>query len=610
MELAIPLIAMAGLYIASNKHKSTSDYNSDEEYDEGFTDYKDLPNTNLHNVNYPTEFPVKSQELDNTEQLSHNNKYSGTAYTDKYFEKPHPKDIHDPKKWNNVGGKSSVTPTDESKFKSLNGDYVAEDYFSHNNMVPFFGRKNTGRDFKADENEGLMDNYLGKGSQQIEKQEQAPLFAPNDNYQWAHGTPNQSDFMQSRVNQGMKMSNVLPFKQETVGPGIGLGYNTEGSEGYNSGMLNREAWMPKNIDELRTNNHSKASGVALYGHEGPAISGITEMGSIGTMEKNRVERSFEMGPERLMTTTGAEKGNTLRPIQEDRYTNRQDTTSDYSGVATSQNPGMFVDGEYMPSTRTNLGAVPISAAASVGKGNITNKDYGANSQVSHMNNRSANHQVDYFGAVGGAIGSVISPLLDILRPSRKENTVGTLRPYQNPGSKVSQTYIFNPSDRPGPTIRETTENSKFHLNTGTGEMNKGGYTVTDVKPITNNRMNQSDHFYSGNASACDGTREVRPYDAEYRQRNNDIKSSTIDGRLIKGNMSMMNNHINMNTGDRTDKLSNKRAPAPVIATQSPGLDTMGRLQGKNELYNGMQADRSQGDILSALKKNPYALSIV
>ena len=605
MELAIPLIAMGGLYIASKQHKPMSDYNSDDECEEGFTD---LPNTNHPNVNFPKEYPIKSQDLDNTQQLSHNNKYEGSAYTDKYFGLTHPKDIYDPKRW--ATGKNVPTiPTQntENEYRSLAGDTVDGEYFSHNNMVPFFGRKITTRDFKANQNEGLMDNYLGKGSQQIDKKEQTPLFAPNDNYQWAYGTPNQSEFMQSRVVPGMKMSNVLPFKQETVGPGIGLGYDTEGSSGYNSGMMNREAWMPKNIDELRTNNHRKAAGVALYGYEGPANSIIKEQGTIGAMEKNRVDRTFEMGAERLLTTTGAEKGPTFRSIEVDRYTNRPETTVGYTGIATAQNPSMYVDGEYMPSTRNNLGSVPLSVPSFVGKGSITDADFGAKSQISYVNNRSANQQSDYFGAVGGAIGAVISPLLDVLRPSRKENTIGTLRPYQNAGSKVSQSYIFNPADRLGTTIRETTEQSKFHLNAGTNEMNKGGYTVSNVQPVINNRMTQSDFFYAGNASAGDGSRETRQYDAEYRQRNNDIKSSTINGRLVPGNMSIMNNKINMQTVDRTNQLSNTRAPVPVIPRQTTSLDTMGRIQGKPELS---QNNRQNYDVKSILKGNPYALSIV
>jgi len=594
MELMIPIVAMGGLYMISKQQN-----NRGEEVDEGFTGYQELPNTNLHNENYPDERPMETPELSNTEELTHNNQYEGTAYTDNYFSK---KGLVE----ENVGVKpNNVT----ERFTSLTGENVENDYFQHNNMVPFFGRKKTAPNFDANQNEGILDNYLGKGSQQIEKKEQSPLFAPNENYQWAYGAPNQSDFIQSRINNVNKMSNVLPFQQETVAPGIGLGYGTEGSNGYNSGMLNREEWMPKSVDDLRVKTNKKASGVGLFGHEGPASSAIKEMGTIGQMEKHRPERAFKMGQDRLMTTTGIEKGVTLRPIQEDRYTNRPETTVSYTGVAGAENKGTFVDGEYMPSKHVDLGSVPLSSAYAKGKGGATDGDYGVKSQVMYNNNRTVNQQTDYFGAVGGAIGSVISPLLDVLRPSRKENTIGTLRPYQNAGTKVPQTYVFNPADRPGPTIRETTENAKFHMNSGTNVLNKGGYTVANVQPISNNRMNQSDYFYAGNASAAEGTLEPRPYDAEYRQRNNDVKSSTIKGRMVPGNMAMLNHDVTLKSRDKTGQLTNKRAPIPVSASSTPGLDTMGRLQGKQKFESGVVNNRNGSELLESLKKNPYALSI-
>jgi hypothetical protein len=89
------------------------------------------------------------------------------------------------------------------------------------------------------------------------------LFEPNENYQWAHGAPNENDFYQSRVNASMKMANTLPFKQEQVAPGLGLGYNTQGGDGFNSGMMERDSWKPKTVDELRTDNNPRAGGISV-----------------------------------------------------------------------------------------------------------------------------------------------------------------------------------------------------------------------------------------------------------------------------------------------------------------------------------------------------------
>lgn len=180
MELAIPAVALGGLYLISQQQNNKKNA-------EGMVGYKDLPNTNTRNVNYPTSRPMENPELTMTEKLTHNNKYSGTAYQDTFFNQN-----------GTIAGTTSldeyrgsvdaIQSTNDQTYTSLTGQQVQGDYFSHNNMVPFFGSKNTARTVEQN-NESVLDNYLGKGSQSIEKKEQAPLFAPNENYQWAYGTP-------------------------------------------------------------------------------------------------------------------------------------------------------------------------------------------------------------------------------------------------------------------------------------------------------------------------------------------------------------------------------------------------------------------------------------
>ena len=609
MELAIPLVALSSLYFISKS-------NNNEESEEGFqtnnTTEMELPNTNIPNANYPSEIPIRDPALDITTKLAVDNKYNGESYTDKFFNLADPKNLLKNEHWQSKTG-MDCAPQELSggseDFIALSGQKVGCDYFRHNNMVPYFGSKVRSRKFEANQNEGLMDTYTGNGSQTIDKKEQAPLFAPNENYQWAYGAPNQSDFMQSRVNPSLKMANVVPFKQETVGPGLGLGYTTEGLGGYNSGMMERETWLPKTVDELRVNNHRKASGVSMIGHEGPASTHIKNRGELGRVEKKLPEKTFEWGSDRYFTTTGQEKAQTLRPIQEDRYTNRPETTTEYSGIAGGDSKTSYVEGEYMPSKNHELGAVPISAAAATGKGGARDSDFGAKSQVAYANNRSANKQDDYFGAIGGAIGSVVAPLLDVVRPSRKENTIGNLRPYSNATTNVPLSYVFNPADRPNTTIRETTENAKMHLNSGTKAFDKGAYGVTPNQPVINARMTQSDFYYAGNSSAQAGARGLRPHDAEYRQRNNEVKSSTIDGRMVPGNMSLMNNNQNIKCGDRVNKLSQNYVAGPTNF-RGPGQENLGQLQGKQQLYSGLGNDRMDTlDMKQMLQKNPYALSI-
>ena len=596
MELAIPGIALGLLYVVTNQNKKSENFTNKS---------NELPNTDFPNRNYPEEYPVTSRETDLTSKLSTVNKFdSGTGvYTDKYF---------NPTSVNNIIVDSYKSENKGASYYSLTGDKVDGSYFQHNNMVPFFGSHIRSRHVNENTNESVLDNYVGAGSQTITKKEVAPLFAPSENQQWAHGAPNMTDFYQSRVNPSMRMANVKPFADEKVAPGLGLGYTTQGADGYNSGMMHRETWMPKTADELRVDNNPKPTGFMLIGHEGPAMSKtpqISNADNIGLQQKYRPERAWEWGQDRLFTTVGAEKGNTLRSIEVDRETARQTSTTDYIGGAGYNNSAEYMPGEYMPSHNQQLGEVPISVANANGRNYATDADYGIKSKLAYPNNRSANHQESYFGLVSGSLGAAVAPLLDVLRPSRKSNVIGTLRPYQNPGTKVPESYIFNPADRPAPTIRETTEKSKFHMNIDRNQRG-GAYEVAAHQPIDNNRQTTGDFYYSGNAGAGAGTRQMKSYEAEYNQRNNDIKSLTVDGRMVPGNMKLMNGDINMRQVNRDDYLKNNRAVAGTMPYQSMDVANMGQLQGQNNLYQNIQADRNNGDVLNALKGNPYVLNHV
>ena len=596
MEIAVPLVALSGLYLISNQSKKTGSVNKYE----NFVNHESLPNTDIPNRNYPEEYPIRSNDIDQTSSLSKNNKFdSPSVYTDKYFNP----------NTNTLGSSETDygSNTPGSTYYSLTGKMVDSNYFQHNNMVPYFGSHLRTQHAGVNSNESVLDNMNGTGSQLFTKKEQSPMFSPHDSLQWAYGAPNNTDFVQSRMNVSARMANVNPFKQEQVAPGLGLGYTTEGAGGFNSGMAMREQWLDRGVDDLRVANKPKSTEHMLLGYEGAAIHSITTRGELGIMEKNRPDTSFEMGQDRLFTTA-VNKGPMLNSIPIDRYTTRPETTTSYSGIAGSQNPSIYVPGEYMPSHNIQLGEVPIGIANANGRYYANDGDYGIKSKVAYPNNRSVNQQDDYFGVVGGAIGAVIAPILDVIRPSRRENTIGTLRPYQNPGSTVSQSYIFNPADRPAHTIRETTENTKHNLGVNTNQ-HGGAYQVTQHQSVNTNRRTTDDYFYAGGSSAGERGREPRPYDAEYNQRNNDIKSSTIQGYMVKGNMSLLNSDMNIHSKAKESYLEQTRAIQPSMPYQTPDVGTFGTLQGSQSLYSNIQLDRNNSEVLSSLKSNPYALSV-
>jgi len=588
MELAIPLVALGGLYIISNQ--------SNRENFESINNKNKLPNVDVPNRNYPEEYPIKNAEDDLTTKLSTVNKYDGTAYTDKYFDQNYPSNII------NKG-----IDENNAKYYSLSGQKVDAGYFKHVNMQPFFGSHLRGSHLDANSGESIMDNYVGSGSQIISKTEQAPLFAPREGYQNPYGMPNTSDFMQSRVNPSLKMSNVKPFEEQLVAPGINAGYGTNGVGGYNSGLIARDMYMPRNVDEMRADNNPKAGELMLYGHEGPGDSYIKSRGHLGIVEKNRVETSFPLGHDRLFTTVGAQTAPTARAIPVVHHVNRPETSAEYSGAAGAYVSAQQMDGEYMPSKHIDLAGPQVQPAYRVGAAGANESDYGIKSQKLYKNNRSSNQNGGYLGVAGGVITAAVAPLLDVLRPSRKENTVGTLRPYQNPGRTVSNSYIFNPTDRPAPTIRETTEISTGHLFVDRMQAG-GGYEVNPQQSITNNRQTQSDFQYTGVASAGERGREPRTYDAEYNQRNNDLKSSTLAGYTPGGKNGVFNPTVNMTATPKDNDLVNRRAWNPTLPRQNISIDTYGAQTTGSQLYENIQIDRTNPDILSQLKGNPFVVS--
>lgn len=570
-SLFIVTLLTSGYYLSQNKQnrklKKQNSYNNNEEMNYDKVNEIELDkNTNNH---------IKALDPNNTNVIPPNMN----------------DEILNEKKYENSSNKI---------FSSLTGTSMDEKDFKHNNMVPFFG-SNSKASIKEESYDSILDNYIGTGSQQIAKTEQGSLFAPQENMQWAYGAPNNNEFMLSRVNPSMRRANETPFESIKDAPGLGL--NGE-SAGFNSGVMSRDTWKPKTVDDLRVRTNPKSSGLSLLNHEGPGASKIQNRGHIGLQEKNRPMRMYENTPDKWFTTTGAEQGRTLRAEPVLRVVNRPETTTDYAGNAVSLVGGEYIPGQYMPSTNIELGEKPLGVPNATGNNNPHQGDYGLDSKRAYPNNRSENEQPNFFGAVGTTVSAAVSPLLDILRPSRKENVIGNMRPYQNPGSTVPESYIFNPADRTKTTHRETMEESKRSGNINTNQLG-GAYQSTQHQVAYTNRNITGDFMYSGNAN---GNRAMKSDVAELNQRNNDLKSSTIKGRLQAGNMSLYNGEINSRQSERDEFLKNDR---PIAANRNgmghvPNKYGMGQLAGKdNSLYQTINMDRNNADLLKALKSNPY-----
>ena len=608
MEIAIPLIALGGMYIISNQKKEHSDKKSisKENYvnmgirsnlatktSQQYGNY--LPNTDIPPQNYPVS--NQAEVIDTIQQYPNPN-----VATDKYFNQ----NLFE--KTARQGG-ASIGQNIQDIY-SMTGDYLKSDEFKHTNMLPFNGGKVKGRTYDMNIAESVLDNMNGSGSQIIKKSEQAPLFKPEDNIQWAYGMPNQSDFFQSRVNPGIKNNNVKPFEPVMVGPGLNKGYSNDGSGGFNSGMEARDKWLPKNVDELRVDTNPKLE-YELSGHEGPADSFIKNALSAqmhGRVEKQRPDTYFVNGEDRWLKTTGASKRETLRSIQEMGVIKRTDLQSNYTGPAGAVdiNAG-YAPENYEPSKRLEVFGGGVGPSKATGKGPSTDKDGFLKSHTNYANNRSTVKQPDNIrSGFGGAIGAVIAPIMDIFKPTRKDETMHNIRIYGEAGTTVSKGYVYNPQESTSTTIKETNLHAiDFNIN----NQKESIYVNNYVAPDGTQRDSTSTGYYNAPGGAATGYGDMN-YEAAYSQHNNDIKSQTINGRTNVGGTQIFNQTMNINNlKSDTDRLDGRYNPA-FSKTNSlpPSAETYGSVNAPQYYNESANANRINPDILSSLKSNPYVFS--
>jgi len=608
MELAIPLIALGGMYVVSNQSNNNNNVPIKKENfnnmgirsnlqtsapQTNLSNY--LPNTNVAPQNYPI---TNNKELiDNVQEYPNPN-----AATDKYFNQ----NAYELKE--RAGGKVGYNM---QQIYSLSGDYMSSEQFKHNNMVPFTGPKAQGQIYNNNNAETILDNYVGNGSQVIKKIEQAPLFKPQDNVQWTYGMPSTSDFIQSRQNPVNRNNMVKPFESIHVGPGLDRGYGTEGSLGYNSGMEARDKWLPKTVDELRVTTNPKQE-YTLNNLQGPAQSYIKNVGIEGKMEKNRPDTFFINSQDRWLTTTGAEKAGRVIADEVLKASVRNETTSYQHGTPNAVlKTASYVPTNYSDVKRNQLEGFDVGHSVATGTAPFHNdKDNFKNSHSNYANSRSTNQQPQSFGSgFAKAVGAAIAPIMDMLKPSRKEEYSCNMRVYGNIGGEVPSNYVLRPGDSPGVTIKETT----LYQPNGyiSNQTENAAYLVADHQPITNQRDTTTQVYRPNGAGGAGAKYGAKAYDYVYRQTNSEAKEKSVAGRINPGNAKVYNSSLNVTIAKNECDRENNRLWVPsAVIPNGPSSQTYGRIGQMPQQYNENQGcDRINPDLLTAFKNNPFTQSL-
>lgn len=626
MELAVPIMALGGLYLVSNQKNKREGYSNLE------TNTHKIPvNSSIPRIDRAGAAVAPSNRASQELQEEPRHYMAANSAMDRYFgEGQHSNYVAD---WKGKRENNNNAPPRQDMTHSLTGEWVDTKNINHNNMVPYFGARVRQSNYKDKNAESILDAKQGLGSQHIKKTEIAPMFKPEANMDWAHGAPNQSTFIQGRINPSMTMNNIKPFESQRVAPALGQ-QGAQGSGGFNSGMEARELWMPKNVDELRAANKPKET------FEGTFLAARAinqERGVMGEFNKNRPETYFENTPDRYLTTTGVEKAPTVRSAHVVKTQHRANTTTDYYGTQGGDTKATYTRPKMRISTRPELDA-PIEHATNVYMPNaaVREGEYGMAGAKNSVipNNRTTTEHVRA-GGISTFVRAMTAPLMDILRPSRKENMIGNLRGVGVAGTAVPASYTINPADRTKTTIREMTENNTFEMNVGNAER-QAPRVYDNAYAISYGQNRDTKREIVGNASAHgpqtydavyaiqygqnrDTKREVagpagsaHPAPAsQHAARNSQLIDKTMTRRQPMGSNAPIfsgHNFVNVATDKQDADRNNPRmfVPQGAAISQPPAREHYGSTTHRTEFGQDIHMQRNQPEILDAFRSNPFA----
>lgn len=347
----------------------------------------------------------------------------------------------------------------------LTGKPIAREDF-HNNQVPFIGRgimQNT----NSHAFDTLLSKYTGNGDvAHREKKMEVASFADVrvNSGNWVNGTPAltryglENRYYASRFRQGEK-----PFQDIKVGPALNAGFGTEGQGGFQqANSLEFARARANRIINNRLPNNPKISYTPLI-TPGALPGGVR--GVQAAVTKHRPERWYRNDPDRYFITGGAIKAQALREKVNAKATKRQNHKAYYGGLGTGNITKPTRDPGVKKSRRNNFMADSIRNAF-LGDGWIVNDsaneqgvgDYGLKSIENKPNERDVTQKREQRLNLTSNIKKLITPVVDVIRRTRKENFIGNIRPDGNMSAQIpNKLTVYDPNDIARTTVKETTE---------------------------------------------------------------------------------------------------------------------------------------------------------
>jgi hypothetical protein len=505
----------------------------------------------------------------------------------------------------------------------LTGERIESTDFTHNNMVPFFGGR-VRQNVAAQSNSGILDTFTGSGITQISKREIEPMFdtarAPYGN---PFGMEDQTDFVQSRINDPRSRAGERPFEPVRVAPGVNEGFAATGKGGFQQFEVNQ--YMIDNIrrtDDLRTSDNPKET------YNQPVVPGQHFIGMAaqesGEVRKYRPDKFYidETGA-RLFVTNGEVIKETTRPVQVLKHTTRPETSSEAIGPAGAQEFGeSYVTGSYrMPMAQQYGGAGFRHADMTTYSSADTDapeNDYGRAGYEVRPNERNATSERTMgLNLVPADAGALTVHYDDQNRPTRRQEMVGNIRQSGTPvgyAQGAPAITVWDPNDIARTTVREGTIHWNWMGQAAPGADGATRLKVYDpediARPTQKSQLTNKSEYYGASESV---NKDFTSHDAAYNMRLNPNKQEIALGRdPMHGNggaLAVFDGNIHQTAKKIDADIVNDRANAVNRVVGMPtGVGDIGEVRPRVPLKLDVSRQRNTMDMVAAVNSNPLMAS--
>lgn len=510
----------------------------------------------------------------------------------------------------------------------LSGQRIPAQQFKHNNMQPFIKDKNR-QNIAPQANTSVLDMYNGTGSTQMKKREVENMFAASRApYGNPFGMEDNTEFIQGRIasQPPVARNNERPFEPTRVGPGLGDKFGVAGQGGFQQLDIN-EIMRPKDTNELRVATNPKET------YNMPVVPGQHYVGTnanvtdVGEVRKYRPDTFYidETG-ERFFVTTGDVIKETVRSTQVLPHTTRPETSTEYTGIAASQDyVESYVTGSYRtPMTQQHGGAGYRNADMTgyyTANTDAEKADYGKSSYEVRPNER--NETSERVMALNPApadnqLGS--THFTDSARPTRRSETIGNIRMTGTPFQHVDRApaiTVWDPKDIARTTVKEST----IYLDRPGIAGGEGAsapqrlkvYDPEDIAKPTQKAQLSAGLSWTGPGGNGAWSDAMDPTFA-YNMRSNPNKEQIARGRKPiagAGSVATFKGDPGRQTSKKLDvDIMNDRALAVNRSMDlTPGVGDLGRVEYRVPLKLDVSRERNTYTAVEAVDTNPLMQSL-